>query len=443
MDQKPDAQFLRALRTEAARWLAEGIIDADQKKRILSQYGELEAPVGSVVKPGPAATRQRYAATTRGEKAEPANEKAVPAKLIATVSVLGSILIGVGILLFVGSNWSHIPNAGRLAIIFSALLGAYGTGFYLRHERETYPRVGAALILLGSLVFGAGIFLIAQMYHISVHYPNGPLLWGLSVLPLAYLLGLKPLLSLAIIDLLVWLGMEASFSEYALFNSFTVFLALFLMAGIALWSLGLMHRGFPALQHLSGPYLGLGLFLSLLTGYILTFEFMQWHVGAPALRSFYIGLSVLFLFSLAFFILKGEKDGTWIPEVVFLGALFLLVLLFTVTSPAVEDPSGRGYAYDYARGRSYNAMRLGFNLLYALQIIGVIVLGYFRRNRAYINLGLVFFTLEVIARYFDMFWKLLPRSLFFIGGGLLLMLGGMALEKKRRKVLATFTGEGA
>ena len=71
----------------------------------------------------------------------------------------------------------------------------------------------------------------------------------------------------------------------------------------------------------------------------------------------------------------------------------------------------------------------------------MIILGYLRRNRAYINLGLVFFVLEVIARYFDFFWKLMPRSLFFIGGGLLLMVGGIVLEKKRRAVLASFNTE--
>jgi len=37
-------------------------------------------------------------------------------------------------------------------------------------------------------------------------------------------------------------------------------------------------------------------------------------------------------------------------------------------------------------------------------------------------------------KYFDWFWSLLPRSLFFIVGGLVLVLGGIALEKKRRQI---------
>jgi hypothetical protein len=203
-----------------------------------------------------------------------------------------------------------------------------------------------------------------------------------------------------------------------------------------------MHRGFSSLAHLSGPYLGMGLFLTLACGYVLTFEFMQWYFGAPAFSYFYYGFTVLFVAALAFFILKGEKGKIWIGETAFLAALFLIVLLFCFTSRGFLETSPATYSYEYTRrDPGYSTLRLAFNLLYALQVVGVIILGYLRRNRAYINLGLVFFVLEVIARYFDFFWKLMPRSLFFIGGGLLLMVGGIVLEKKRRAVLASFNLE--
>jgi uncharacterized membrane protein len=83
-------------------------------------------------------------------------------------------------------------------------------------------------------------------------------------------------------------------------------------------------------------------------------------------------------------------------------------------------------------------MTLASNIVFAAAIIGTIVLGYMKRYTPYINIGLLFLVLDVIARYFDFFWKLLPRSVFFIVGGLILLLGGVFLEKKRRKVLASF-----
>ena len=171
---KEDFLFRRNLEKEIDLWVKEGIILPDQKERILGRYQLLKT----------------------------ADEKAGPGKLITTVSILGSILVGVGVILFIASNWSVLPNWGRLFIVFSSMLASYGFGFYLRYEAKNYPKVGASLILLGSLIFGAGMFLIAQIYHITVHYPNGPLLWGLFVLPLAYFLRFKSLISLAILVLL-------------------------------------------------------------------------------------------------------------------------------------------------------------------------------------------------------------------------------------------------
>ncbi len=411
MAQQPDRSFIRILETEAGKWVEAGIIAAGQKDRIVDRY--------------------------RGVAA--AEDKAGSGRLITTISVIGAVLVGVGVLLFVASNWSQIPSGGKLGTIFAALFASYGMGFYFRYEKQNLPRIGGALILLGALIFGAGIFLVAQMYNITVHYPNGPLLWGLAVLPLAYVAGLNTLLSLAIIDLLLWLGMEVTFSlSFAsISGGITVFISLYLLAGITLWVLGLMHRGFPSLARLSGPYLGIGLFLSLLAGYVLTFDFPQWSFGAPVFAPYYYGLAFLFVVGIALFLASGKKGASWQVETVFITALFLLVLILSLTSGGQASNTTPSFA---SRDDEYSRMRLGFNLLYALQIIGVIVLGYLRRNRAYVNLGLVFFVLEMIARYFDFFWRLLPRSLFFIGGGLLLLAGGVLLEKKRRKVLASFDG---
>ena len=76
-----------------------------------------------------------------------------------------------------------------------------------------------------------------------------------------------------------------------------------------------------------------------------------------------------------------------------------------------------------------------FNLLLFGLIVGVIALGYRNREPAWVNLGTLFFAVQVIARYVDWFWALMPRSLFFIGAGALLLLGGLWLERARRGVL--------
>jgi uncharacterized membrane protein len=398
---KEDFTFQKKLSREIELWLEEGIVEPAQKERILARY----------------------------ELLNEADEKAGPGKLVATLSILSSILIGIGLLLFIGANWSAIPKWGKLSIIFSSLLTSYGLGFYFRYMKVNYPKVGGSLILLGSLIFGAGIFLIAQIYHISVHYPNGPLMWGLAVLPLAYLLGFKSLLSLAIITLLIWLGMESSFwaSAFTDFFSFYPLITLFLMAGIALWAVGLTHRGFETLKKISGPYMGFGTAITFLAAYLLTFNFF-WseRLGSIDLLIFYLGIAGLFFISTILRFFSKEKGKGWSVETLGLFLVLLIALFISLFSP-------EGFSKFF-----WDQSLLAANIIFVLGVLGIIILGYIRRDPVYINIGLFFFLLDLCARYFDFFWKLLPRSLFFIMGGLILLLGGVMLERKRRKVLASF-----
>lgn len=397
--------FHRRLKQEIEIWLRENLITPEQRDKILARY----------------------------ELLRQADEKAGPGRLVTTITILGSILIGVGVILFIAANWSEIPRWGKLGIIFSSMVICYSLGFYLRYEKGNYPKVGASLILLGSLIFGAGIFLIAQIYHITVHYPNGPLLWGLGVLPLAYLLGFRTILMLAVIDLLIWLGMESSFHIARIYGSPITFVILYLMAGISLWSIGLMHRGFDPLRKLSGPYIVSGLLLTFSAGFILTFDVFKETFGSGALIMFYAGIIGLFLISAVLYLLSREKVKGWIPEIlalVFLMALSVSLMLFHKRALYVAQYES-----------TVNILTIASNIIFALEIIGIIVLGYIRRYTVYINTGLLFFVLDVIARYFDFFWKLLPRSIFFIIGGIMLLLGGVILEKKRRKILASFNLE--
>jgi uncharacterized membrane protein len=402
---REDFAFQRKLEQEIELWLKEGIILPAQKERILARYRLLKR----------------------------ADEKAGPGKLITTISILGSILVGVGVILFIASNWSAIPNWGRLFIVFSSMLSSYGFGFYFRYEAKNYPKVGASLILLGFIIFGAGMFLIAQIYHITVHYPNGPLLWGLFVLPLAYLLRFKSLISLAILVLLIWLGMEASLriSHHGYFGDITM-VPLFFITGITLWGIGLMHKEWKSLRIISSPYILIGSLIAFFAGYLLTFNLYQLRLESDALLLFYPGIGVLFLVAVILRCLPEEKEKGWIPETLGLVVLMVIVVYFSFFSPKISPMSVKG-----------GGLRLFFNILFALEIFGLIILGFIRRYPTYVNIGLLFFALDVVARYFDFFWELLPRSLFFILGGLLLLFGGIILERKRRKILASFNIEEA
>jgi uncharacterized membrane protein len=124
-------------------------------------------------------------------------------------SGLGAVIAGLGIILLFAYNWKEMHRFSKLAVIFVGLIGlqAGGLGVYLRNER--YRQFGEALSLLGTMMFGAGIWLIAQIYHIDEHFPNGFLIWGLGALALAWALPSIAQGLLAVVLLSIWACTES------------------------------------------------------------------------------------------------------------------------------------------------------------------------------------------------------------------------------------------
>ena len=58
------------------------------------------------------------------------------------------------------------------------------------------------------MLFGAGIWLVAQIYHIDEHYPNGILIWSLGALALAWSLPSLAQGFLAVLLVSLWAGVE-------------------------------------------------------------------------------------------------------------------------------------------------------------------------------------------------------------------------------------------
>jgi uncharacterized membrane protein len=110
-------------------------------------------------------------------------------------------------MLLVGYNWAALPAAVKLLLIFSAIIGTYGGGIYLRYWRSA-RLASEALLLLGCLFYCAAIWLVAQIFHMSAHYPDGVFWWAVGVLPLAILVDSLVLHALLVALIATWCGME-------------------------------------------------------------------------------------------------------------------------------------------------------------------------------------------------------------------------------------------
>jgi uncharacterized membrane protein len=76
------------------------------------------------------------------------------------------------------------------------------------------------------------------------------------------------------------------------------------------------------------------------------------------------------------------------------------------------------------------------NALFLMVIVLLVLTGLNRYKRpALINIALVFFVIDIIARYFDFFFSMFDRSAFFLIGGLVLMIVGSIAEHSRRNLV--------
>ena len=106
-------------------------------------------------------------------------------RTIRIIVTIGAILVGVGIFSFIAANWQEMTKAVKVSIIVIAMIASYTGGWFLREKRH-YEKTGEALLLLGAIIYGAGIFLIAQMFHTRGNWPDGFILWMIGTIVMAF-----------------------------------------------------------------------------------------------------------------------------------------------------------------------------------------------------------------------------------------------------------------
>jgi uncharacterized membrane protein len=206
------------LASETADWVRDGIISKDQAQAICSRYG---IEYGS-------RARRAYG--------------------YQVLAGLGYLFIGLALITLIGANWDEIPRAVRMSGMVALTLAANLIG--LHKFKRDQGAVANAWFFLGSMFYGASIMLIAQIYHIDEHYPDGIFWWAMGILPMAVLTESAPIMMLSVGLGFIWFFVESSLNFYpALFpvflaatawylfrgrQSYILFLAL--ISGIAFWA---------------------------------------------------------------------------------------------------------------------------------------------------------------------------------------------------------------
>lgn len=394
-------------------------------------------------------------------------------------SILGVLLFGSGVITFFAANWDEISKISKLLILFGTMWGAFAGAAWCRNH-HLHRWLSESVLLLGAILFGANIMLIAQIYHIDSHYPDGVMVWALGALLTAWLLASKPVFIFSIVLATLWSAMEATGFHQFHWQFLIVFglhvavmvrhgwsgLAHLLMLSFMLWSVFSYFALDRIAGHASDVYLMQAYFLFYLNLFVIGMhllldkrsefygEVMQKHAALAALASFYILTFPDFLQSRRWvggFELRSPADELWLWITLVLIALLAgLALLHRKLSG--EQGVRQGYhnwgmlllaailalllSNIFLFGESGGAVAVVFNLLYFASLIWLIFFGMHRGNQQLVNLAFFFFALALLSRYFDTFWELLDRSLFFMGGGVLVVALGIFLERRRRAIVA-------
>lgn len=417
------------LRDEVARWRTEGLIDDALAVRLLARY--------------PAAPPRAWG------------------RLV--FSAIGAVLIGLGVTLFFAYNWNDIPKAVKLALVFASLWAAHGGALALGRRADAHPGVVEGLHLLGTMLFGSGIWLVAQIYHVDEHYPTAYLVWSLGALALAWAMPsiVQALLALALVA--VWAGVEALdfrapmhaapllaalgtlplawwrrsptllFCGLAVTLTVTAFavagldgdalLPVLLMMGAAAVIAGFAAGG-SAFPEAEAPARAAGLTAVLVCVYALSFRRAAGTLGRVALDDpallVYLGAAAIALAAACWMLARrgvDRLDRLERGQVALLGVAVAIVVVILVTRSPVAG---------WLVALLFNAIALG---LAALMILD----GSQRLNPRLVGTGCAVFAIVVLSRYLDLFSSLLARAAAFVALGVGLFLVGNFYSRQRRQ----------
>ena len=209
---------------------------------------------------------------------------------------------------------------------------------------------------------------------------------------------------------------------------------LYLVSGILLFGIGGLHYLADGLKAAARIYRIAGIKIAMLALFLLTFRFFSGYYGEFNIREglefsgqFTAGFVIFSIFAIIFIIINlflnpSKSDISILEGSIGLGLSAIALIFFFY--PATT-----------------NIYVVLFNLILTGLILTLLFIGYSREDMRLVNIGMVYLSILVFVRYCDFFWKLLPRSIFFMVGGLILVLGGTALERKRRQLKQRFGGE--
>ena len=386
-----ERDFSSRLTDELEQWVQSGLIDTTTAARIKSRYS-----------------------------VEPDNRRARAGGLIA---LLGALLIGAGAIAFIASSWTVHSHIFKLAIMIVLLVSTGAVGYRLRFGMSKLRQTGAALLFLTTALYGACVFITAASFQIPVDTPVLLFVWAAGTLPIAvictsqaqWLVGLLVLVTGIAWIAALWMQETVPWVLIVLFC-----FGILLHAGGKVFETNAVARPFQNITQITG------LLIVQLVLIPLGFRGLLEGIDTHGVRGVH-------------------SDALFVPTIL---AMFTTGLIcfgaFLVSMRSVKDRIQLGIyivglcvvpspiAMEFVSPTLWSVM---INALILTIVLALIINGIYERNTVSINVAIISFVLQVACRYGELLWGKVPPEMFFTLLGLLLLLGGMFIERGRRRLL--------
>ncbi len=348
-------------------------------------------------------------------------------RFLAIISFVGAVLVAAGIVLLIASNWDDIPRGVKLGTGLGLMLAAHGVGWWLREVRQDYRKTGEALHLAGSLLFLGNIALVGQIYHLVSRPPNAILLWWVGIAALPWLLksGVQHLLVLLAFG--IWFGMEVNEQGSLICLHDESQVLAYALLGLVYLGIGYaLRRGaFASFAKMTERF---GMLALLVFSYPLTWQgFMSGYhrdtVPAPwVFPLLAVGALVFVALGVKNLELNRQWRWTWALTLAFAAGLLV---------GAFYAPHEQTWSW----GQAFTPVNAGAAIAIFVFCLLQIQVGLQERSSFLVNLGVVFIALDIIAAYIGLFGTMAFTGMMFVVSGVFLIVFGVYLEKKRRKLM--------
>ena len=325
--------------------------------------------------------------------------------------LLGSLLLAAGLLLFVSAHWDQMPPLWRVSLLLFIVIALHAGGAWFS---ERFQLMALGLHAVGTMAFGAGVFLCAQIFHLDVlwSFRWGLLLWSFGAAAGWMLLRQWPQLALLSLLLPGWIS-ALIIVEVDRFSSSEADWAVVPIAAGALLT-ALTYFTAPDRTPLT-PARSVLMWIG---GLALVPAAVTWAVVATGMD------------------LPALGQPLW---------LSLLVWVVTLGGPVILGWWLRPHRFwPLALAAIWMVLDLviqvqGFSVLsfawWGIGSVGLMVWGSTEARAERVNIGTVLLATTLIGFYFTEVIGRFDRSLFLLGLGLFFLVGGWGLNRLRQALL--------